>query len=145
MISGKIITYKVAPTTTYYKSSNEMNYWDQSESYFNHMPPFHEQHNVLNSMLNTAYKAGFKIGARVRRKYPTNSKTEGTIIHIHESFGMAWNYTTGILEPLKVQWDSEDNLAKCFDYDPEELILIEDNHIMETTQHENLSNLHQSC
>lgn len=143
MITGKIITYKTEPQVYKYQYQGESDWYEHG--HFNSMPPFHRQGDILKEMLDEAYRDGFVIGARVRRKTPINSLSEGTITHIHEAFGMAWNYTTGVLEPIKVQWDTKDNKASCFDYSPEELILIKDESTPVITNHETVSNLHQSC
>ena len=143
MITGKITTYKTEPTTYKYEHQSS---WYGEETYFNSMPPYYKQADILNECIKDAYQNGFVIGAQVRRKLPISSQNKGTITHIHEVFGMAWNYTTGVLEPIRVQWDDKENLAKCFDYNPEELILIKNESNQGIIPNvENVSYLHQSC
>lgn len=71
---------------------------------------------------------GFKVGSRVKRKY--GMANLGTVVKIHDSASMAYNFHTGIFEPIKVTWDK---MANCtggtYDHNIESLEIVEEEEV----------------
>lgn len=143
MIIGSIKTYPPK-----YQQAPSYQY-NNDASYFTKMPPFYKQQEVLDTLIKESTTAGYVIGARVQRKYPESNKVLGTIQNIHTTFGMAWNYTTGILEPFKVKWDNDTTqFPKSYDYSPDELTLITEETILSPPggyTDEDYHNFHFAC
>lgn len=149
MISGSIKTHEEPKkiTTTY--SSNDDDWHTYGGYSIQRSPPkFSEWSEILEDAVNCAKQIGFIVGARVKRL--NGIGTLGTIIHIHDTFSKAWNFSTGELEPFRVQWDTANRTpGGTFDYGIQDLELVESapviNIITKESTHENLSNLHQPC
>lgn len=143
MITGSIKTY---PPKYQHQTVHQ---YTNDNTYFSKLPPFYKQQEVLNEIIKEAAANGFVVGARVKRKYPESNKTLGTIQSIQTTFGMAWNYTTGMLEPLKVKWDNcADQFPKVFDYSPDELLVVKEESALvqpEGYTDEDYHNFHFAC
>lgn len=149
MISGSIKTHKEPEKAVSSWVADEYD-WHTYGGYRQHKSPpkFSDWPKILEDAVVCARQLGFTIGARVKRL--NGIGTLGTIIHIHESLSLAWNYSTGELEPLKVQWDiGSGTPGGAFDYGIQDLELIESAPVIDIftkeSVHENLSNLHQPC
>jgi hypothetical protein len=125
MITGKIILYeepkKYQYTNTYW------NHYDMygDSGYNRNLLTAEQQEAAILNALNEATKAGFVLGARVKRK--SDFGAPGTIIHIQRTYTMAYNYSTDCLEPLKVMWDKGKWAeSSTYDYSADDLILYKE-------------------
>jgi hypothetical protein len=84
-----------------------------------------EQETAILLAINSATILGYIQGARVKRR--AGFGTLGTIIHIHRSYTMAYNHSSGQIEPFKVAWDAGPHSAGgTYDYCIDDLILLEE-------------------
>lgn len=96
-------------------------------------PSYSDQPRILEEAVDVARMLGFTLGARVKRRNGIDNL--GTIIHIHQYFQQAWNYTTGELEPFKVQWDTKSaTTGGAYDYGIQDIELVEPVKVVETTE-----------
>lgn len=105
MIKGRIELYKEPPRTRYSNSTWSPAYMDGYESFQpESMTDYDRMKRSLETLLEAATKAGYVVGARVRKTY--GYALQGTITRIHDTLGMAKNYRTNSLEPFVVDWDA---------------------------------------
>jgi hypothetical protein len=136
MITGKIQLYEepvryTPPTTTYHNYRNYGGfggmYQDDSNDTWNTNSKLSadEQEKAVLLAASAGTMLGFTQGARVKRA--AGFGKHGTIIHIHRSYTMAYNHSSGLIEPFKVQWDAEQySSGGTYDYSMDDLVLVEE-------------------
>ena len=153
MITGSIKThtepYRYKPSAATNDDWQDYQGWNQI-GFRQPTPSFSDQPRLLEEAVSTAAMMGFVLGARVKRRNGIDN--QGTITHIHNTFGLAWNYSTGELEPFKVLWDCKPGTKEfSFDYGIPDLEFVAPPTPFSPVTHykgiqnENLSDLHQSC
>lgn len=124
MISGTIRLHE-EPVRSYqsnYRRGQDAYNDMYGSMYQTRTPLYKDQAPILEEAIKVAASMGFILGARVKRK--SGNGNAGTITHIHPTFTMAWNYSTGELEPFKVTWDgNHGNNNGTFDYGIQDLVL----------------------
>jgi hypothetical protein len=125
MISGKITLHKEpekiqSPMSSWYTNYMEDGYDDvySSNSYHN------KRADQYKEILKKLEELGVKEGTRVLKLIGT--KVPGTVTQIHKHHTMAWNYHTGVFEPVKVKWDDTPNRYQDFDYSIDEFEVLKD-------------------
>lgn len=148
MISGSIKIHKEPERVA--KSYNNIYQYmyddDYTQDYGNAFGPsdWKEREKLLQSTIKEGKDRGLIRGATVKRTAEFGDT--GTIVHIHETWTMAWNYSSQTVEPFKVTWENNgvSHQTGTFDYHPSALILVtESQH--EVIEHETIPDLHQSC
>jgi len=153
MITGSIKKYEEPAKYNTYQGMLDgdegWQYMYQGMSNRYQAPPHAKQAEILQEAVDTARLLGFHVGARVKRRNGIDNL--GTIIHIHQFFSQAFNYSTGELEPFKVQWDTKQGTTGgAFDYGIQDLDVVEpEKVVIDLTKkdefHEGLPHLYQSC